>query len=304
MASADFQQRIATMRQNIEGARQNLKDGAGRARGLVPVGTYVGFLIKCAPEFSKRNGIAQLMRQYHVTVGDYKGKAVRDYQNIENDVGIAIACEFLQAHAFEATPDDIFDLAQSEQQGSFVFSEDFQNACADIAKEQPACQFSVEKRPAPDGQRMFTDVTVIEWIKRSGSGDQVATSPVAAPGTATPPPPPPPPVESEQDKAVRALALKLKLEVNDQMSVDDIKQTIMQYEYPVTGVTVQQLVAKGFNEADITEDSFITVEEGNLLSAIGLGEIVILPDPQYAPPPPPPPAAAAPAGRRMMRRRG
>lgn len=301
MAPKDFKSRISAMRKNIQGARENLESGGGYQE--IPGGTYVGYLTDCTPDFSK-NDTANLITKFHITVGEFKGKSVRDYQHLENEVGIAIACQFLQAHGFDATPDDIFDLEKSEKEKRLCYSEDFMEACSEIAQWQPACQFRVEKRPSDDGQRMFTDVNVIEWIQGPGGSGNTSNSRTDQPDisegsdNSASDPEPEKEQESEQDTALRALALKLGLDVTAEMSIDAVKEVFSGFEFPVEGVKPQQLIDKGYEAEDISDDSFINSEEADLLAESGLGEIVINPDPKYDEPKP-----AKPAKRRMMRRK-
>jgi hypothetical protein len=297
-----LKERLTQMRSNIEGAKKNLAEGGSYFE--VPGGVYVGHLIGCSPEFSQADK-AMMVEKYHITAGEYKGKTVRNYQSLENEVGIAIVCEFLQSQGFDAQPEDIFDLDKSEKEKRLCYSEDFIGACVEVQNSQPACQFRVSKRPSTDGQSSYTDVNVIEWIQQPGQATPQSAAPAASPVTsaapaAAPEPKPEPEQaqESEQDKQVRAFAMKVGLDIKDNMTIEQVKEVIASFEYPVKGVKEAQLLEKGYAKEDITDDSFISTAEADLLADAGLGEIVILPDPKFDKP-----AAPAPAARKMMRRK-
>jgi len=289
-----MQERIAGMRRDIATAKQSLANGGFRD---LPAAIYVGHLERYEPGYSKSDK-AQVYRIIRVTEGDEAGNTSRDWQSIENDVGMVICCQFLGQFGFEATPEDIFDLAASEAASKFVFHPDFIACCREIEQGQPKLRFQLTKRPGTDGGRAFSDVDILEVMEglaETGAAPAPAVAPPQRAARSAPPAPPAPPADPEVSALIE-FALRNGATINDAMDKAQIIAAIGEYEYPTVGVTEEQLLQSGYAKEDINMDSLISIVDADLLERNGLGSAVVRPAPIV------PPAAPAAGGIRRRKK--
>lgn len=283
-----MQERIAAMQQTVAAARKNIDTG-----GFTPLdpGIYVGTLQKLEPGAARKSGRSQIYRDIIVTEGDDAGKSQKDYLNLEHDVGLAIACQYLAAHGSVVArndqdkpelmdisgigPEDVFDLKASETQGKLMYGRLFLSVCKGLAEAQPVYRFEVT-HTARDQGGVFANAEILETLKATQA------APAPAPTAATPAPrrgraaPTAAPVDDGKADLV-AFANRQNVETNDGMTLDQVTKAISEFEYPLVGVSDEQLIGMGYKATEINHDAMITAEEATLLESHGLSEAIINP---------------------------
>lgn len=285
--STAMAERITAMRQTVVAARKNIDTG-----GFTPldIAIYLGALVKLEPGESNK-GKSQIIRDIMVCDGDSEGKKQRDWLNLEHEVGLAIACQYIAKHGSVPTgqtvngkpeyldvstvgPEDVFDLEASEKMGKLIYGQDFLQVCALLEQAQPAYKFEITHTPG-EGGKIFANGEILEVLpagslKKVPGGAPVTPPATAAAGTAAD-------IEEADKAALVAFANRQSVEVNDGMTMDQLTEAIKEFEYPMVGVEDAQLIKKGYQASEINHDAFITSEEAALLEAHGLGDGIVRP---------------------------
>jgi len=283
--SSTMQERIAAMRQTVAAARKNIDTG-----GFTPldVGVYVGALQKLEPREARKSGKSQIYREIVVTEGDDAGKSQKDWMNLEHEVGLAIACQFIAKHGAVAVdgdllditgvgPEDVFDLEASETQGKLIYGQLFLKVCRALEEAQPVYRFEITHRPREQGG-VFADADVLEVKMPEEAAPAPAPAPApAARGRKAPAARKAAPAPEDGKEELIAFANRQNVEVNDGMTLDQLTKAIGEFEYPMVGVSDEQLVGIGYKSDEINHDAMITTEEAALLESHGLSEAIIRP---------------------------
>lgn len=273
-----FKERIEQARANAKAAQENMNNGGRRE---TPAGIYVAILEKFEPGHNKAGTKAQIVRDHRIIEGDNGGLIVRDWLGVETEVGVSIVCQFLQKQGFDIDPTaDMFDWEKSEASQKMVFTKDFIDMCLQIEQAQPKHQIEVTKTQSADASRTFTNVKILKVLEEST---------VDAPSTpVTPVPAVPESAAATNDntrKSFLVFCVAQGIEgITEKSTIDEMVEKVKDFEFPVVGVTKEQLIDLGYEEASIDLNSLITVDDAELLRSVGLGEIIVEADPKYSTP--------------------
>lgn len=234
------------------------KNAAEFGNGKAPAATYVGQLSKL--EFTpSANGRPQIVREIVINEGDYKGEVCRDYQGIDNEIGMAILTGYIELHPGHEMPDRARLIPQ---------------VLAEILEKRPVYKFRWAEK---NGYWSIRVQSLIEYAE--SDSEPVEPKQESEPVE---------PVESGNDEEeadrIRLLAFATDqgLEVTDDMAFSDIRESVGSYVYPLEGVTPAQLKEEqGWEDTDIAAATFITQDDADFLESIDLGDSVVKPDPKY-----------------------